>query len=400
MSNPDNISRRTALAIGGAAAVGLTVGASSGVAAERLLGSDSTAVDGAAEKYNFFGEHQRGIAEPAQAFANFVAFKLLPEVDGAAIGRLLRLWTSDISLLMDGRGAMADSNAEVAQTTAGLTITLGLGYEPFVRAGKPYEWPLAAVEVPAYKKIDRLEPQWVGGDLFLQVCANDALTVAHAVRELAKSAAPFAAVHWVQRGFSTPPNVNPGATPRNLMGQIDGSANPKAGSPEFDYTVWNPGERHPWFKGGASVAIRRIRMELDSWERMKPADQELVIGRSRRNGAPLTGRQEKDAADFNAKNAEGDFVIPVDAHMRRASFEEKIYRRPFNYDDGITASGSHDLGQLFVTYQAELQQYFQIQSSLAELDALNKWTVPVGSAVFAILPGCKPGDYLGSAVFS
>jgi dye decolorizing peroxidase len=46
-----------------------------------------------------------------------------------------------------------------------------------------------------------------------------------------------------------------------------------------------------------------------------------------------------------------------------------------------------------------LQQYFQIQSVLAELDSLNKWTTPVGSAVFAILPGVERGDYLGSAVF-
>ncbi|MEY3407170.1 MAG: putative deferrochelatase/peroxidase EfeN precursor, partial [Actinomycetota bacterium] len=265
MADADKISRRTALAIGGAAAVGLTVGASTGVAAERLLGGNAGGgVDGAADKYEFFGERQRGIAEPGQTFANLVAFNLLPEVDGAAVGRLLRLWTSDISLLMAGRGAMADSNAEIAATTAGLTVTVGLGFEPFRRAGKEYEWPLAAVEVPAYLKIDQLEPQWVGGDLFLQICANDALTVAHAVRELTKSAAPFAKVHWIQRGFTTPPNVNPGATPRNLMGQFDGSANPKGA--ELDLTVWNRGERHPWFKNGTSVAIRRIRMQLDTWE--------------------------------------------------------------------------------------------------------------------------------------
>jgi len=400
MADSEKISRRTALAIGGAAAAGLTVGASTGVAAERLLGGASVPFeDIAAEKYDFFGEHQRGIAEAPQAFANLVAFNLLPDSDGEAIGRLLRLWTSDISLLMAGRGAMADSNAEIAATTAGLTITVGLGYECFVRAGKPYEWPLAAMEVPAYRKIDQLEPAWVGGDLFLQVCANDALTVSHAVRELTKSAAPFASLHWVQRGFSTPPNVNPGETPRNLMGQFDGSANPRPNSPEFDFSVWSRGERHPWFEGGTSVAIRRIRMQLDTWEEMQPSDQELVIGRNRRNGAPLTGRLERDKPDFNAKDESGEFVIPIDAHIRRASNAQKIFRRPYNYDDGFNSAGVNDVGQLFITYQAELQQYFQIQSVLAELDSLNKWTTPVGSAVFAILPGVERGDYLGSAVF-
>jgi dye decolorizing peroxidase len=182
------------------------------------------------------------------------------------------------------------------------------------------------------------------------------------------------------------------------MGQFDGSANPKGA--ELDLTVWNRGERHPWFKNGTSVAIRRIRMQLDTWEEMQPKDQEKVIGRNRRNGAPLTGQLERDAADFDAVDSQtGELVIPADAHMRLAFNARKILRRPYNYDDGYTASGVNDVGQLFITYQAELQQYFEIQSMLADGDALNKWTVPVGSAVFAVLPGCEPGDYLGSAVF-
>ncbi len=135
-------------------------------------------------------------------------------------------------------------------------------------------------------------------------------------------------------------------------------------------------------------------MELDTWERMQPADQEKVIGRNRRNGAPLTGQLERDAADFSAKDAAGEPVIPMDAHMRLAFNAQKIFRRGYNYEDGIG-----DSGLLFVTYQAELQQYFQIQSALAEADSLNKWTTPVGSAVFAILPGCESGEYLSSAVF-
>lgn len=399
MSNASNISRRNVIAIGAAAAAGVTVGASTAVAASQLgQGSEFGAVGQLTVP--FFGKNQPGIATPVQAAGTFVAFTLKPDADTSSVGRLLRLWTSDISLLMAGRPAMADSNPELAATPARLTVTVGLGFEAFNRAGVPYEYPVIARELPAYKTIDALEPQWVGGDLLLQVCADDALSVSHAVRELIKDAAPFADVRWIQKGFAPHAGVNAGETPRNLMGQVDGTDNPSLNGAEFSSVVFSNGERHPWFANGSTFVLRRIRMQLDTWEKLSPEMQEKVIGRNRKNGAPLTGVNEKDTPDYLAKNPDGSFVIPEDAHIRRASTPLNIFRRVYNYDDGITAGGVSDAGLLFATYQAELSQYLEIQSLLAEKDSLNRWTTPVGSAVFAILPGCEEGDYLGSAIFA
>lgn len=397
MTLEPGFSRRVILGMGAAAAAGVTAGASTAWGISEVLGNSQQADFGAAT-VAFHGRRQSGVETPLQANGTLVSFTLKPEVDRAALARLLRLWTTDIALLMSARPAMADSNPEIAATAARLTVTVGLGFGAFAKANLDYEWPIAVRDLPAYPQIDRLDPAMCGGDLVLQICADDALSVAHAVRELVKDAKPFADVKWTQSGFSSAAGVNAGKTPRNLFGQVDGTGNPKIGDAVFDYTVWNTGDRHPWFENGTTMVLRRIHMDVDRWETLKPADQEQVIGRTRKNGAPLTGQLEFDQPDFNAKGADGKFVIAEDSHVRRASFERKILRRPFSFDDGFAADGTADSGLLFITFQSEIESFMTIQNSLAKLDALNQWTTPVGSALFAILPGVRAGEWLGQSL--
>ncbi|MGB3686602.1 MAG: hypothetical protein WA991_12335 [Ornithinimicrobium sp.] len=69
-------------------------------------------------------------------------------------------------------------------------------------------------------------------------------------------------------------------------------------------------------------------------------------------------------------------------------------RRPYTYQDVV--AGNVRTGLVFITYQADpVRQFVPVQRRLAEADLMNLWTTPVGSAVFAILPGCAPGRYLG-----
>jgi dye decolorizing peroxidase len=44
------------------------------------------------------------------------------------------------------------------------------------------------------------------------------------------------------------------------------------------------------------------------------------------------------------------------------------------------------------------RQFVPVQRRLAELDLLNTWATPIGSAVFAILPGCAEGKILGASL--
>lgn len=80
---------------------------------------------------------------------------------------------------------------------------------------------------------------------------------------------------------------------------------------------------------------------------------------------------------------------------------DEIFRRPYNYE-APPAPGSGALsesGQIFTSFQADLLgQFLPIQQRLADLDLLNLWTTPIGSAVFAIPPGCEEGQYVGQSV--
>ena len=59
------------------------------------------------------------------------------------------------------------------------------------------------------------------------------------------------------------------------------------------------------------------------------------------------------------------------------------------------------MGLLFCSYQADITtQFIPIQQRLAGGDLLNRWTTPIGSAVFAVPPGCQPGGFLGEGLLS
>jgi dye decolorizing peroxidase len=228
--------------------------------------------------------------------------------------------------------------------------------------------------------------------------------VSHAARMLLKDARSFARLRWVQRGFRRSPGIQaPGTTMRNLFGQVDGTANPELGSDHFAKVVWI--EDGP-FRGGTSMVLRRIRMDLDTWDEADRTAREQSTGTHLADGSPLSGGTERTAADFTAVSANGFAVIPEFAHLRRArgvddGEHQEIFRRPYNYDVPPTAGSTavSESGQLFVAFQADLAgQFLPIQRRLAELDLLNEWTTPIGSAVFAIPPGCAEGGYVGQAV--
>ncbi|MFC7714020.1 Dyp-type peroxidase [Nonomuraea recticatena] len=336
----------------------------------------------------FDGLHQAGIATTPQTHAVFVGFDLLRTTRKEAIVRLLRLLTDDARRLTQGRPALADTEPELALTPARLTVTFGFGPGLFRAAG--LDSPVKAL--PAFTT-DRLQKRWSGGDLLVQICADDNLTVSHALRMIVKDARSFTRVRWTQRGF----RQSSGTVNRNLMGQVDGTVNPT----DLDRAVWiSDGP----LRGGTTLVLRRIRMELETWDAADRVAREFTIGRRLADGAPLTGRAERDEPDFEKVNALGFPVISESAHIRRARVSDpgmRILRRPYNYDDGLAPDGRSDSGLLFASYQADIDhQFVPVQRNLAEADLLNEWITPIGSAVFAIPPGCSPSGWIGDSLLS
>jgi dye decolorizing peroxidase len=382
--------RRRALLAGGAAAglgaVTACSSASAPAASEAEAVVPASFTDIGTGIVPFHGPRQAGVTTEPPAHAAFLSFTLARGADRAALGRMLRLLTDDAARLTRGEPALGDTEAELALHPSRLTVTFGFGPGLYRAAGLKSP----VTDLPPFT-VDRLEDRWSGGDLLLQICADDALTVTHAQRMLIKDARPFGAIRWVQRGFRRSAGVHPaGFTQRNVLGQLDGTANPR--DAVMDTAVWNP-------DGSTSLVVRRIRAEIETWDLLSVTDKENAVGRRMVSGAPLSGTAEFDEPDFTKLDDTGLPVMPDFAHVTRARQTDprlKILRRPYNYDEAPDAQGRPDSGLVFAAYQADIdRQFLPIQRRLAEKDLLNEWTTPIGSAVFAIPPGCAEGGWIG-----
>lgn len=408
-------SRRSILIGGGLAAGGVAVGAA-GVGAVAAAAQDNALADiESAETAQrnvfvgdatvpFYGKHQPGIDTTPQALAQFNAYTLKSNVDRAAAVRMLKLLTDDIARMMEGTPALADTAPELAYTPARLTITIGFGPGFFDKTGTAKQKPPSLRQLPAFSKIDKLRKEYTGGDLLLQIAADDPLVLSHSARMLTKDIRSFTDIAWVQKGFLRARGVAPESqTPRNLFGQIDGTVNPAAGSMDFNRVVWSSRESQPqnpeWFDGGTMAVVRRISMDLDKWDELDRKSMEEALGRTLSNGAPLTGQKESDTPDLDKKNAVGLPVIPSFSHIRRShatSENEQMLRRPYNYAVETTNPAGTDSGLIFTAYVGDVdKQYVPVQQRLNDGDLLNEWTTPIGSAVFAIPPGCPEGGWIG-----
>lgn len=337
----------------------------------------------------FFGPHQAGITTPPQAHAHYIALDLRPGAGADEAVALLKLWTTDGARLTAGTSALADTEPELAQAPARLTMTVGFGPTFFDRVGQSGRRPPSVRQLPHFQ-IDRLEERWTGGDLLLRVASDDPVTAAHAVRVLLKNVRTLATIRWTQRGFRNAVGTHaPGQTMRNLMGNLDGTVNPTPGA-DVDGVVWADGSGQQWFAGGTTMVVRRIAMLLDTWDELDPDARDLTMGRRQDSGAPLTGTLEHDVPDFT-RTRDGIPIIPANSHIARAHARtpaERFLRQAYNYDDPPPAGTTTNAGLIFVTYQRDIDtQFLPVQRRLAQADALNTWTRPIGSAVFAIPPG-------------
>jgi dye decolorizing peroxidase len=398
----EGISRRRLL--GTAGATGLVLGTAGAAVGYAAAPSEAAAplTSVGTDRAMFHGKHQPGITDGLQARGHLVAFDLTAGAGRKEAAALLRRWSQTARRLMAGEPSAHD-DTDVARDAgpSSLTITFGFGHSFFGRTGLEKQRPTALDPLPEFSS-DHLDKKRSNGDLWVQIGANDALVAFHALRAIQKDAGSAARVRWQMNGF----NRSPGATAhpmtaRNLMGQIDGTRNPKPSEADFEQRIFVPEKGEPaWMANGSYAVVRRIRMLLDDWEKLSVKAQEDVIGRRKSDGAPLSGGTETTAMDLEKTDAKGNLVVPINAHARITRPDQNggaaMLRRPFSYHDGIDPDGVPDAGLLFICWQADpLRGFVPVQRKLDRGDALSQFIRHESSGLFAVPGGAAEGEYVG-----
>ena len=419
---PTGLSRRGLLGLVGAGAAGLALGGGAGAAI--ALGAASPNGVGVSTVYPFFGVHQAGIITPAQDRLHFAAYDLAAGTTRDDLIDLLKDWSFAAARLTVGQdvtenGAVDgsplappdDTGEALGLPASGLTITFGFGPTLFTtddgvdRFGIAERRPDLLAKLPRFNG-DALRPESGGGDLCIQACADDPQVAVHAIRNLSRIAFGRASIRWSQLGFGRTSSTSTSqVTPRNLFGFKDGTANIK--SEEISTVaeqVWvASGDGPNWLTGGSYLVTRKIRMIIEAWDRTQLQEQEAVIGRSKGEGAPLSGGKEFTAPHFAATGAAGQDLIGADAHMRlahpTATGGSQLLRRGYNFVDGNDELGRLDAGLFFISFQRSPEQFIAVQRNLAR-DALNEYIKHVGSAIFAVPPGAAKTSYVGAGLFA
>ncbi|MGY1634462.1 iron uptake transporter deferrochelatase/peroxidase subunit [Geodermatophilus sp. SYSU D01186] len=429
MSEPTSpargLSRRRLLGLVGAGTAGVVAAGAAGGAIGRATadGPDAGSAAVGTDVVEFTGAHQAGIVTPAQDRLHFVALDVTTDSRDELV-ELLQAWTAAARRMTAGQdagpvgavdgGPLAppdDTGEALGLSAARLTLTIGFGPTLFATADGRDRFGLAArrpeplVELPAFAD-ETIDPAISGGDLCIQACADDPQVAVHAVRNLVRIGAGRVGVRWSQLGFGRTSSTSTAqATPRNLMGFKDGTANLKVeNAGALDRFVWvaDGDSGADWLAGGSYLVARRIRMHVEVWDSSSLDEQEQTFGRTKGEGAPLGQEREFDPVDFTTR-VDGGPAIPETSHVFLAhptNSGTAILRRGYSFVDGSDALGRLDAGLFFIAYQRDPETGFvQVQRNL-RLDELNEYIRHTSSSVFACPPGVRDADdWWGRALF-
>ncbi|MFS9221206.1 iron uptake transporter deferrochelatase/peroxidase subunit [Streptococcus australis] len=388
--------RREFLKKAGIGGAGLALGLSGASAffANKEQGSKKIA-DGQ-EEISFYGKHQAGITTPMQKNIYFVVLDLRT-TDKNELIQLFKDWTDYSQKLVNGELVKKDgSNALLPPSDTGetvglnpyrLTLTFGVSASFLTKLGLEKKRPKLFRDLPAFPK-EQLREQYTGGDIVIQACADDEQVAFHAVRNLIRKGRNKVTMKWSQSGFAAIGDRM--ETPRNLFGFKDGTANVTT-EKDFNKVVW--ADSQDWMNNGSYMAVRRIIMHLETWDRTNLKEQENTFGRYKESGAPFGKQNEFDEVDLS--------LLPVDSHVRLAKeVNLPILRRSYSYSDGIDPkTGQFDAGLLFIAFQKDPDRFVKIQTNLGADDKMNEYVTHIGSGLFACFGGVKEGGYIGQDLF-
>lgn len=420
------LSRRGLIGAVGAGAAVAVGGAGAMFAAGQAETASSSATPWTTVEFR--GDKQAGITTAAQDRMHFAAFDMDATATRADLISLLQDWTIAAERMTKGEGAGTygplsgpydappdDTGEAIGLDPASLTITIGFGPTLFRstsgvdRFGLAARRPEALVRLPHFPA-DNLSEAASDGDLCVQACSDDPQVAVHAIRNLTRIAMGRASMRWSQLGFGrTSSTTTDQATPRNLFGFKDGTASLRAeDTSAIDEHVWTSAghdPKAPWMDGGTYLVARKIAMHIETWDRSSMREQERTVGRTKAEGAPMSGGSEFTEPDFTIEGRGNTPLVDPASHLAMAHPENnsgvKMLRRGYNYVDGSTGLGRLSAGLFFIAFVVDPRtHYIPMQARMARSDLLSEYLQHIGSGLWAVPPGVRSGEYVGQALFS
>jgi Dyp-type peroxidase family len=289
-----------------------------------------------------------------------------------------------------------------------LTITLGLSASGVQKLGLP-EPPADLRTIPWVDLVDGEAPTDTGGDLVLQICADNLYICEHVVRrveeelgeEFAINAAYIGSQRYSSRAGRTSrregraligfldgtSNLDPAKNeedaelvfvskdmtypPNPPVGELPGEGNPYGEpadpKPHFPELHPLPGEEPDWTEHGTYMTVRVSTFNARDWDRLSQNDQEQTVGRFKVHGASLDlGDANDDDLDKEPAFAKDKSVpgVPVTAHIRKANprgGDEDEQRRIFRRGYPLIGSegGQLQRGLIFISFGRSITTQFE-----------------------------------------
>ncbi|CAN5692781.1 hypothetical protein BH11ACT8_BH11ACT8_28110 [soil metagenome] len=285
---------------------------------------------------------------------------------------------------------LGEAVLDVAQTD-GVTVTVGVG-PAVVRSARGAGF-VGAEDLATFES-DRIEDGARGGDLLLQVCADRKSTTRSVTDDLVTAIGRAARTSWSIDGYRGEVD---GVGARNLLGFYDGVAVPTEPA-EIDADVWT--DESDGLADATICVLRRIRLDHRRFASLPVTEQEAVLGRHKRSGAPLSGGGSTADVDLQARSDDGVFDIANDAHVRRAhplfsGARKLMMRRGYSY-----RAAPDDQGLAFICFQRELQMFVRTQNSMDGGDRLLTFATTTGTGSFLVLPMWTRAEPLGATLFA